>query len=695
MNKWMGILFGICNLLIMTCGAEEEIQSLLLFGDSYFDTGAGNIVSAQDGVPLVSPTPTSVPPGPYFDGRHSNGPIWIDYTSEDLELPVTNFAVAGAETGFLNVNTLPVPPFPTPFNPIGGLFQQLDRFRATGKTISHHQLVVVDGAGNNFLALVPNNLSVAAVTAAATQALTDLGTNVLPNLQRLGAQKIVLWNLGDLSMLPLFNSPVFDGLDSPAARALMHGASVGFNTALIPVVKKLNSQVTHFAEGISNEQQIFIFDAYSAFNTLAAELVAEGKDLSQFSIIASYGGPFIPNPLIPAGTDPNSLPFFDQVHPTTASWQLFSRITSAYLDTLINAPRFVAASVDLALETSSAHRDVVDNHLRTLHEQRYIYNCCCNDCGDNCCNGCIEECCNNYTEDCCTNSIGDCCNNCCDSCCGSGTPCFQVYVDGEGKWGSTRDRRGTMGLNYDTQLGLIGADWRWCSNIVSGVSFTYQTSHGRIKNGYGKMDLNDSVPTLYTTYFGPNYFIDIASSLHCYQFKHIKRNIPFLDRRAKGHTHGLAPEMGIDVGYVGNLGCLTYMPLIGVNYESLVISRYRERHAAFLDMKTHRQYQRSLLGIVGAQLFYRLWNNCTLAFAEIYYEHEFLRNKRLMSLRFVDSADGAIDYNHTSQVRRNMIKYSVGLDTKMGNFYGNVSYIGETNFQEYSNAVRAELGYAF
>lgn len=686
MKKWTHIFLGCLSLLTIASRAEassscdEECNSLLLFGDSYFDTGAGNAVSIQNGVPLVSPTP------PYFDGRHSNGPIWIDYTSAALCLPVTNYAVAGSETGAFNVNTLPVPPFTSPINPIGGLFQQLERFTATGKKIPKNQIVIVDGAGNDFLALVPSKLSVAAVQAAATQAITNLAKVVLPGLQKLGAEKIVLWNLGDLSMLPLFNSPVFGGLDSPLVRKLMQGASVGFNAALIPVVRELNTDLVHLIEGVNNQQQIFIFDAFAAFNELAAELVAEGKDLSQFSIIANYGGPFIPNPLIPPGTDPNSLPFFDQVHPTTVSWALFSQIITPYLDTLINAPRFVAAAVDLALETSSAHRDLVDNHFRTIHEERYIYDDFCNNC--NCCDDCCDNCC-------CSDG---CTDNFCDCCCGC--DCFQLYGDVEGKWGSTSTRCGNFGLNYNTQLGLLGLDFRVSQNALIGASFTYQRSHARIKERRGSMDLNDYIPTVYTSYFGPCYFFDIAASLHCYQFRKIKRNIPFpfldrADRTARARTHGFAPELNFDAGYVGRLNCLTYIPLIGFSFENLVISHFHERGAKSLNMRANRQYQRSLIGKIGGQLFYRLWNDCTLAFAEILYQHEFLRNKHRMGLRFANSVDNAVDYNNTSPVKRESIKYSLGLDAKFGNLVSNISYIGETNFKEYSNAVRAELDFAF
>lgn len=679
MNKWSHIFAACLSLLTISSTADAVSNtnssgtSLLLFGDSYFDTGAGNAVSAQFGVPLVAPTPSSVPPGPYFDGRRSNGPIWIDYTSQALNLPVVNYAVGGARTGVLNINTPPSP------NPIGGLVQQLQRYAATGQKIKSNQVVVVDGAGNDFLALVPGSLNVPAVQAAAAQALTNLGTVVLPGLEQLGAKKIVVWNLGDLSMLPLFNSAVFGPLDNPLVRQLMQGASEGFNAALPGVIRQLNSDIGHELVGVKGSPQIFILDMFPIFNRVAQQLAAEGIDLSLFDLIAQYGGPFIPNPLVPVGTDPNSLAFYDQVHPTTRAWELIARQVIPYFDTLNNAPRFAAAAVDLALETASAHRDLVDNHLRVLREQRYIFNQC------NLCNPC--------------NPCGDMYNsNCCEEICNQGcvpTGFAQAYMNIEGKWGSTRTRTGNFGLDYDTQLGSIGLDYRLRENINIGASFTYQNSCARVKEGRGSIDLSDYVPTVYTTYFGENFFIDMASSVHFYQFRNIKRYIVGFDDSARAHTHGCAAELNFDAGYVGRRNCLTYIPLLGFSFENLVVGRYHERGAGDFNMNSNRQYQRSLIGKIGGQLFYSLWNNNAVAFAEVLYQYEFLRDKHSNSMRFANSVDNAVNRNFSSPVERNSIKYSLGLDSNFCGLLGSISYIGETNFKEYSNAIRAEIDYAF
>lgn len=70
---------------------------IIVFGDSCSETG--NAFELSDG---------SQPPFPaYFDGRWTNGPVWVEYLAERLGVPTplpsliggTNYAFAGAETG--------------------------------------------------------------------------------------------------------------------------------------------------------------------------------------------------------------------------------------------------------------------------------------------------------------------------------------------------------------------------------------------------------------------------------------------------------------------------------------------------------------------------------------------------------------------------------------------------------------------
>lgn len=675
MHKWVFSLGAFVTLSTGICSAEEY-DKFLLFGDSYFDTGAGNRVAEEAGVPLVSPTP------PYFHNRHSNGRIWIDYTRRDLDMCLEDYAVAGAETGFGNANIGPE----GPTNPLGGLFQQLGRFEAKHNHINDNTIVVVDGAANNLLALLsdPSRLNPEGIAQTVEQALTDLGTVVLPGLQQLGAEKIVLWNLGDLGILPLFNSDIFVA-PSPfalfpnkptqeAVKGAMTAGSIGFNEALPGVIQQLNGGGFKLLTGFGGEQQIFIFDAFTEFNVLVQELVDEGVDLTEFAFISNYGGPYIPT-----GQPPEEEGFYDPVHPNTKAWKLFSEITSAYFDTLMNAPRFMASQVDLVFETSQAHRDLIDNHFRTLHEERYIYGLPCNNC-------CEDDC----------SSMRD---NFCDY--GLAPNCFQVYFDAEGKWGSTKSKRGQFGLDYDTQVGMLGLDFRFNKNVTLGVAFSAQKSFAKVKDHRnvhhkGHMDLYDYMPTIYGTYYCGCLFADVAVTGHFNRFKHIKRHIPFRHRNTHGKRSAKGLELNFDAGFVTSCGRFTLMPVVGFDFQQRVLSNYKEHGGGFVNMKTHHFYQRSFIAKVGAQAFFSFFDGCTLAFAEFEYGYECLRDGRLMGPKFVNSNDGAKDYNHTSAPKRNIIKYSVGLDSKIGScIVGNISYVGETNFERTTNGVRAEIDYAF
>ena len=71
-----------------------DITGIVSFGDSLTDTG--NLFAA-----------TGQPPAPYYQGRSSNGPVWVEYLANQLGVAAptpsllggTNYAWAGAATG--------------------------------------------------------------------------------------------------------------------------------------------------------------------------------------------------------------------------------------------------------------------------------------------------------------------------------------------------------------------------------------------------------------------------------------------------------------------------------------------------------------------------------------------------------------------------------------------------------------------
>lgn len=425
MNKWIS-LFGVTlSLFTSTCQAGES--SFLLFGDSYFDTGAGNAVAASLGFP-PNEYPNPNPPYPNltgasspFEGRHSNGPIWIDYSSAELGIPYTDYGVSGATTGTQNFFN----------NALGGLFQQVARFEATQGKVPKDALVVFDGGGNDFFFLLENPdffnpaTAPALIASTVTQAVNNMGT-VAVGLSNLGAKKIVMWNLGNMGKLPIFTDPT---LGLTALAPVYTAISAAYDQGLQTLAQTLNQ--VYF----SGEQQLFIFDANTVFNEVEAILTAEGVNLTQHQITNPPYPNFIVN--YPTAGD---LAFYDQVHPTTRTWKIISKYWDAYDETLKNGPRFTAAEQDLVFETSHLHRDVVDNHFRTLITERYVY--------------------------------GNCCDECCCSC--PMPQRFQFYIDGAGRWGSTRSRAGAQGIDYSSGLVMVGA-------TIAGTAIQYSVRHSHTR----------------------------------------------------------------------------------------------------------------------------------------------------------------------------------------------------------------------
>ena len=81
---------------IPTSAIAAEFSAVYGFGDSLSQTG--NIYQESGNMFPISP--------PYFEGRFSNGLIWLELLGQKLEAPVINFSFGGATTGSENIGGL-------------------------------------------------------------------------------------------------------------------------------------------------------------------------------------------------------------------------------------------------------------------------------------------------------------------------------------------------------------------------------------------------------------------------------------------------------------------------------------------------------------------------------------------------------------------------------------------------------------
>ena len=92
MRKSSGISFMVVLLCLASTAAQAVTASydaLYVFGDSYCDVG--NIFTATGG---------AEPAAPYYDGRFSNGPIWLDHVAGFLGVPLKAYLLGGTDYAF-------------------------------------------------------------------------------------------------------------------------------------------------------------------------------------------------------------------------------------------------------------------------------------------------------------------------------------------------------------------------------------------------------------------------------------------------------------------------------------------------------------------------------------------------------------------------------------------------------------------
>jgi phospholipase/lecithinase/hemolysin len=196
-----------------------KYSQVVVFGASLSDTG--NVFAATGGKT----------PGPepyYYQGRWSNGPLWIENVAAELGKTVTrsfiggtNFAYGGAKTcGIAGVES-GVPDMCTQVGFYLGF---------TGGKADSEALYVIDAAsvGNNMLAVLGSKGAIpnSAVTATAPADTADM----MQKLYNAGARRFLVTNVPDVGATPYVKSLGADA--SAGATALSKGFNAGLTSAM-------------------------------------------------------------------------------------------------------------------------------------------------------------------------------------------------------------------------------------------------------------------------------------------------------------------------------------------------------------------------------------------------------------------------------------------------------------------------------
>jgi outer membrane lipase/esterase len=289
---WHRLASAVIALAICAHLAQARAQSfdnIVVFGDSLSDDG--NLFALTGG--LFPPSTLEVAPGVfvpgYFNGRFSNGPVWVEsLPGYDSDL---NFAQGGARTDIFNIVLIPG---------AIGVEAQIDSF---GGAVDGDSLVVLWSGANDL-----NSGRDPFETAA----------NQIENIQTLiglGARTILVPNLPDLGATPLVRG-------TPAAPLATLGTQA-FNAALGGGIESVVATA---------DVNIIQMEVFTAFNLVLANPAAFG--------FVNVTDPCITTPsCVTAPREAqNSFLFWDDIHPTAGGHQLLALYAGLLLSTEAIAP---------------------------------------------------------------------------------------------------------------------------------------------------------------------------------------------------------------------------------------------------------------------------------------------------------------------------------------------------------------------
>lgn len=280
------ILALLCLAALSQARAASTYSAIYVFGDSYSDVG--NISLATNGAI----------PGPlYYNGRFSNGPIWVEHIAGFYGLPLlpsiaggTDYAVGGAKV---------LAPVVEPGGTILSVPEQVGLYLIErGGKADPNALYILSGGGNDILAATggsPDRLGLEMAAALATS---------VRNLHFAGARHIYLSGIPDVSLLPAAQ---------PIA-AFAHQVAVAGNAALkdliLPEQRLFGSHII-FANALAVPEQFKNDPTHSDFNNIITPCL----DASTNTICA----------------DPDHTLFWDAEHPTAFGHSILAASAEALL----------------------------------------------------------------------------------------------------------------------------------------------------------------------------------------------------------------------------------------------------------------------------------------------------------------------------------------------------------------------------
>tara|TARA_R110002126_G_scaffold97190_8_gene226736 strand:+ start:10109 stop:11101 length:993 start_codon:yes stop_codon:yes gene_type:complete len=280
-----GVVLSFGFALFTLPASATLFSDIYIFGDSLSDTGntaqaTGNILGG--------------PAGYGSNRRFSNGILWHEYLSNELELPTTSSAFGGNNYAYGGAQIDDAGGFSA------GVLTQYDQYLENlgADPFDSEALYIAWAGGNDMRGLVRTADPFAAIASA-----ISVFQGLLSDMIFRGATTLLVPNLPDLGSIPEFRTT------ANAANANL--VSVTWNQLLEQMLIDLARQ---------SSAQIYMLDVFGTFTDILNDPQSEGFTNTTGQCRSLFLGFFERS-----CSQPNQFVFWDNIHPTTAAHAVLGR----------------------------------------------------------------------------------------------------------------------------------------------------------------------------------------------------------------------------------------------------------------------------------------------------------------------------------------------------------------------------------
>lgn len=576
--------------------AEEQpdlgFTGIAAFGDSLTDTG--NLYYVTD---LLYGEAGAYPPFPYYDGRFSDGPVWIETfapllgVDADFDTPwladptsADNFATGGANSGYDDI-----------WGSGLGLLSQIGAFGYYGGSFASDDLAVIWAGANDYLFGGATN---------PYEVVGNISTGIVA-LNGLGAQHLLVMNMPSLGNTPLLNGTGYsDPLNqlSAAHNQILEGSVDGLRVGLGAEIIYVDVE-TALNEILANGAR------FGFTNTTGSCLDAD----KNWTGLCSFNDDFSVNA--------DGFVFFDAIHPSAQTHELLAEFAYATLLTTRNGVQVASAQTDMGAVIALAQgraSQVRQDAFRLGLSNSVILG-------------------NRFVE---TSPIeqrlamagrsGAAAGQLGLSSDGTPMPAidspFGMYMYGATDNGQ-QAATGTKGFGYHTEQTAIGMDYRLTDSLMIGMVAGFGQGEGLLEGGAGSSGVESGAFTVYGSLNGENGHIDASLGQSREQYAGLTRNTGSrIFPTARAETEGLTTQASLSGGYDLHTGPVTWGPVAGLDYGHRKVDGYAETGAGPLNLTVAEQTDESLvasIGLRGSAEFAGDWGAAVMQ-GGVSYEQDFL-----------------------------------------------------------------------